>query len=61
MNSSVQLIVSLQYCAEEMQTKFAEISEITEFRQSNFELSFQTKMRRNFGASIVLMLAKFRK
>ena len=30
-----------------------------EFRQSNFDLAFQTKMRRNFGASI-LMLAKFR-
>jgi len=36
-------------------------AKLHEFRQSNFELSFQTKMRRNFGASIVLMPAKFRK
>ena len=36
-------------------------AKLHEFLLSNFELSFQTKMRRNFGASIVLMSAKFRK
>ena len=36
-------------------------AKLREFRQSNFELSFQPKMRRNFGSSIVLMSAKFRK
>ena len=36
-------------------------AKLREFRQSNFELSFQTKMGRNFDASIALMSAKFRK
>ena len=35
-------------------------AKLREFRQSNFELSCQTKMRQNFGSSIVLMPAKFR-
>ena len=48
----------LQYCAKEMKAKFAEICE---FRRTNYELSFQKKKRRNFGASIVLTSAKFRK
>ena len=33
-------------------------AKLREFRRSNCELSFQTKKRRNFGASIVLMSAK---
>ena len=48
----------LQYCAKEMRTNFGEIPE---FPQTNCELSFQTKIRRNFGASIVLVPAKFQK
>ena len=40
----------LQYCAKEMRAKF-----------TNCEPSFQTKNRRNFGASIGLVPAKFRK
>ena len=36
-------------------------AKLREFRQSNLEFSFQTKTWRNFGASIVLMSAKFRK
>ena len=36
-------------------------AKLREFRQSNCELSLQTKKRRNFGASIVLISAKFRK
>ena len=36
-------------------------SEICEFQRTNCVLSFQTKIRRNFGASIVLVPAKFRK
>ena len=39
----------------------AKFGEIREFRRTNCELSFQTKIRRNFGASIVLVPAKFRK
>ena len=46
-----------------MQTKckrnLQKSSKLREFRQSNFELSFQTKMRRNFGTSIILMSARF--
>ena len=40
----------LQYCVKEMRANF-----------TNCEISFQTKIRRNFGASIVLVPAKFRK
>ena len=61
--NSVIFFSQIQYCAKEMQTKFAEISEITRISaiNANCELSLQTKKRRNFGASIVLMSAKFRK
>ena len=48
----------VQYCAKEMEANFAEIREI---RRTNCQLSFQTKKRRNFGSSIVLMSTKFRK
>ena len=42
---------------------FQEIGEIREFQRTNCELSFQTKIRRNFDASVSLLLfpAKFRK
>ena len=61
--NSVISFSQIQYCAKEMQTKFAEISEITWISaiNANCELSLQTKKQRNFGASIVLMSAKFRK
>ena len=39
----------------------AKCAEICEFRRTNCELFFQTKKRRNLGASIVLTSAKFRK
>ena len=45
----------MQYCAKKNESEFRE------FRQTNYELSFQTKFRRNSGASIVLVPAKFRK
>ena len=35
--------------------------EIREFPRTNCKLSFQTKIRRNFGASIVLVPTKFQK
>ena len=52
---------SWQYCAKEMQAKFAEISEITRISAIKMRTFVLDKMRRNFGASIVLMSAKFRK
>ena len=39
----------------------ANFAEIREFRRTNCELSFQTKIRQNFGASIVPVPAKFQK
>ena len=46
-----------------VQGAFQEIGEIREFQRTNCELSFQTKIRRNFDASVSLLLfpAKFRK
>ena len=41
------------YTEKEMRANFAEI------RPTDCELLFQTKIRRNFGASIVLVPAKF--
>ena len=53
----------LSLCFSETGAFFQEIGEIREFRRTNCELSFQTKIRRNFDASvsIVLFPAKFRK
>ena len=59
--NKLNTISQLQNCAKEMQAKFAEISEITRIRQTNSKFSFQTRKRRNFGASFVLLSAKFRK
>ena len=52
-------------CYSTVQKKWERTSskfgEIREFPRTNCELSFQTKIRRNFGASIVLVPAKFQK
>ena len=54
---------NLSLCFSETGVFFKEIGEIPEFRRTNCELSFQTKIRRNSDASvsIVLFPAKFRK
>ena len=49
---------TLQKKWERTSPKFGEIRE---FRRTNCEISFQTKIRRNFGVSIVLVPVKFRK
>ena len=51
----------IQYFAKEMTANFAEIRRNSRISTRNCELSFQTKIRRNFCASIVLVPAKFRK
>ena len=55
------LIFVLQYCAKEMQTKFAEIREITRISAIKLRTFASDEKAANFFASIVLMSAKFRK
>ena len=55
------IILPTVLCKRNASKIFPKSAKLLEFWQSKSELSFQKKKRRNFGASVVLMSAEFRK